>query len=393
MSRSKVNNQIEHLLQSAGWSVQHHVGADLNPPLGVAVCDFPLARGYGGVDYLLCIEGRAAGLVEIGGEYGPLTGVPILSEKYSRGLPFSLRLFVRPLPFLYQSQGANICFTNAFDPQPAPRMLKGFHRPETLRRWLEDGMVGETPRDMAAEHFPEHRRRGRTFHERLLINMPTLVTDSLGPAQVRAMMNLEQSFKENCPRALLEMASEAERTAVALRFIERLLKFAEARRVLFLVNSMGMARKLLQTIQDLIPPAAGMSFAQAFPVQHLTENKIDPAARLCITTLPGLYERLAGQEGDRKVSVQNKASIQNKETALSALKYNADFPIETFDVVMLYTCNPWVPPCFRPVLTYFDAYLVGLTGKTDPAAADFFDQNLVMRVRDEGYQTEGLNVL
>lgn len=375
------------MLQCAGWSVQHHIGADLNVSLGVAVCGFPLARGYGEMDYLLFIEGRATGLIEISAGNRSLTGVPVLSEKYSRGLPFTLRLFVRPLPFLYQSEGENTCFTNAFDPMPKSRLLRGFHRPETLRRWLEDGMVGETPRDMAAEHFPEHRRRGRSFHERMLINMPSLATEGLGPAQIRAIMNLEQSFKENRTRALLEMVSETERTATALRFIERLLKFAEAWRVLFLVNSTGMGQKLVQTIQHLIPSDAGRPFVQAFPVQHLTENKIDPAARLCITTLPRLHRMLTGQD------VEEKANVQRKERALPALGYNADFPIETFDVVIMDTCNASVIPYFWPALAYFDAYVVGLTSKADPTAADFFDQNLIMRIRDQQNQVDGLNVL
>ncbi len=368
---------IEQQLRSAGWMIQNPENPDLHQSLGVAVRNFPLARDYGAIDYLLHLEGKAAGLIEVVPENTPLSGVPVLAEKYSRGLPFTLRLFIRPLPFLYQGNGTDVCFTNAFDPEPKPRPLHGFHRPETLKTWLEDGMVGETPRDMAAEYFPEHRRRGRTFHERLLINLPPLDTDGLSAEQIRMITNLEKSFKENRPRALVDLPAGEARTVAAIRFVDRLMRFADARRVLFLVNSADIAQRLQHTIQN------HMTLNSRSAVEALTEKAPSPGVRCCITTLPHLHSLLAPAA---------TPGTGLEEAVPPAIPYHPGLPIETFDIVLLDTCDASLNPFFRPALTYFDAYLIGLTEKPDPAAIDFFDGNLVME--DSGKQhPDGLDVI
>ncbi len=381
-----IRTHIESLLFAAGWVIQNHDAADLQQALGVVIRDFPLARGYGAIDYLLCIEGKAAGIIERQPETTDLTGVPVLSEKYTRGLPFTLRLFVRPLPFLYQSTGQHQCFTNAFDPEPGPHPLIAFHRPETLRIWLEDGIVGETPRDMAAEYFPEHRRRGRTFHERMLINMPPLTTDGLSVAQIRTLRHLENSFKENRPRVLVDMPADSDRTTVVIRGLDRLLKFADVRRVLYLVNSADIGQRLAQFMQETLSPDDHRLFTKTWTVQHLTHQAIASDARLCITTLPHLHNLLLNQD------LAEKDPATTHETPVSALQYNPDVPIETFDLIVIDTCNAAVTHYFRPALEYFDAHVIGLTSKPDQQALDFFDNNVIMGDLGQA-PADGLNVI
>ena len=72
---------------------------------GVAAGEFPLLHGHGTVDYLLYVDGRAAGVVEAKHEGHTLTGVEAQSGKYGEGLPDTLPYYVRPLPFLYESTG------------------------------------------------------------------------------------------------------------------------------------------------------------------------------------------------------------------------------------------------------------------------------------------------
>ncbi|GEM_PF-1933297 len=387
MTRSTIHAKIEDLLLAAGWSVQAHTGADLKKSLGIAIRDFPLARGYGKIDYLLYLEGKAAGLIEIDTKEKTLPGIPLDLPKYSRGLPFTLRRYIHPLPFLYQSRGTKSCFTNAFDPVPKVRQLSGFHRPETLRTWLEDGMIGETPRDMAAEHFPEYRRRGRSFQERMMINLPELERDGLSTEQHKAISNLEISLGKNHPRAFVEMGTDADRRRVLMHLIERLIKFAGARRVLVLVHSADIGHRLAQAIKSHIAPKGESSFTQAFPLQHLTET-LDPEARLCITTLPRLYSLLSTRQPPEK----EKDAID----ALSAspLQYNPAFPIESFEVIILESPDASLRPCFHAVLNYFDAYLIALMEKANDAAADFFNQNSVMHDETvESRPSDGLNVI
>ena len=128
---------------------------------GVAAREFPLRPGHGAADYLLYLDGRAAGVVEAKPEGHTLTGVEAQSAKYGAGLPDSLPCYVRPLPFLYESTGAETHFTNGLDPQPRSRNVFSFHTPDTLAgvAWSVHTVVGHRPtagcRNPSA-HTPPH---------------------------------------------------------------------------------------------------------------------------------------------------------------------------------------------------------------------------------------------
>ncbi|MCR4332784.1 MAG: hypothetical protein NUV34_08825, partial [Sulfuricaulis sp.] len=67
---------------------------------GVAIREFPLP-GHGFADYLLYIDGKAAGVIEAKKEGATLTGVEIQADKYTKGLPKNLPSWHNPLPFAY----------------------------------------------------------------------------------------------------------------------------------------------------------------------------------------------------------------------------------------------------------------------------------------------------
>ena len=92
----------------------------------------------GPVDYLLFGDGKALGTIEAKKEGETLRGVEWQTERYTQG--FSELVEERPiphweplpLPFHYQSTGAETLFTNLRDPIARPRDVFHFHRPETL---------------------------------------------------------------------------------------------------------------------------------------------------------------------------------------------------------------------------------------------------------------------
>jgi type I restriction enzyme R subunit len=138
---------IDRLLTAAGWAVQDFKAADIHAARGVAIREFPLSspsplagegRGEGAsfADYLLYVDGKAAGVIEAKKEGATLTGVEVQSGKYAQGLPASLPAWRRPLPFIYESTGAETHFTNALDPEPRARNVFAFHKPDTLADWL-----------------------------------------------------------------------------------------------------------------------------------------------------------------------------------------------------------------------------------------------------------------
>ena len=128
------------MLVEAGWDIQDVKKAAIYGKQGVAIREFPLKTGYGEADYLLYVDGKAAGVIEAKKEGTTLTGVEIQSGQYSKGLPDNLPAWFRPLPFCYQSTGKETRFTNGFDPEPRSRDVFAFHRPETMSHWLEDGV-------------------------------------------------------------------------------------------------------------------------------------------------------------------------------------------------------------------------------------------------------------
>lgn len=128
--------EIDRLLTAAGWAVQDFKQADIHAARGVAIREFQLNAGFGEADYLLYVDGKAAGVIEAKKQGATLTGVEVQSGKYSQGLPQSLPAWRRPLAFIYESTGAETHFTNGLDPEPRARNVFAFHRPETLAEWL-----------------------------------------------------------------------------------------------------------------------------------------------------------------------------------------------------------------------------------------------------------------
>ena len=75
--------KIDQLLSAAGWALQDRDQFDRNASLGVAVREFPLPAGP--CDYLLFIDGKAAGVIEAKKSGVTLSGVADQSDKYMAG--------------------------------------------------------------------------------------------------------------------------------------------------------------------------------------------------------------------------------------------------------------------------------------------------------------------
>jgi type I restriction enzyme R subunit len=138
----EARREIDSSLENAGWVLQDRDQANVRAGRGVAIREFPLKAGHGEADYLLFVDGKAAGAIEAKPAGTTLTGVERQSEKYGAGLPDQIPRYLSPLPFLYESTGMETHFTNRLDPEPRSRLVMGFHRPETLAKWLEEP---ETP--------------------------------------------------------------------------------------------------------------------------------------------------------------------------------------------------------------------------------------------------------
>ena len=381
---------IDRLLEQAGWSVQNADSINLYASSGVAVREFPLKSGHGAADYLLYVNQKAAGVVEAKPEGSTLTGVEVQSEKYSTGLPDNLPAHQRPLPFLYESTGAETQFTNRLDPEPRSRLVFSFHTPGTLAKWIGSSETpGTAPQGVseAAGDYPAvHNLRQR------LKVMPPLNASGLWLVQERAIRNLEESLVAGRPRALVQMATGSGKTFMACNQVYRLIKHAGARRVLFLVDRSNLGRQTLREFQGFTTPDEGRKFTELYNVQLLQSSRIDPVSRVCISTIQRVYSILKGEELDperEEFSGFDTAALQREPVPV---EYNPDVPIETFDVIITDECHRSIYNLWRQVLEYFDGFLIGLTATPSKQTFGFFQQNLVMEYSHEQAVADGVNV-
>ncbi len=381
---------IDRLLEQAGWSVQNADSINLYASSGVAVREFPLKSGHGTADYLLYVNQKAAGVVEAKPEGSTLTGVEVQSEKYSTGLPDNLPAHLRPLPFLYESTGAETQFTNRLDPEPRSRRVFSFHSPQTLAKWIG---VSETP-DADTRRIAEDGRdylAGHNLRQRLKA-MPPLNASGLWPVQEQAIRNLEESFAAGRPRALVQMATGSGKTFMACNQVYRLIKHAGARRVLFLVDRSNLGRQTLREFQGFTTPDEGRKFTELYNVQLLQSGRIDPVSRVCISTIQRVYSILKGEELApelEELSGFDTAALQREP---APIEYNPDVPIETFDVIITDECHRSIYNLWRQVLEYFDGFLIGLTATPSKQTFGFFQQNLVMEYNHQQAVADGVNV-
>ena len=372
---AKARVEIDRMLAAAGWVVQDARAVNLTASRGVAVREFVLKRPHGRADYLLFVDGAAAGVIEAKKEGETLAGVQWQSAKYVDGVPDEVPTALEgALPFVYESTGTETRFTNTLDPDAAAREVFSFHQPQTLARWLEEIRSHPTA--------PTLRHRLRT--------MPPPNLGDLWPPKDTAVRNLEQSLAANRPRALIQMATGSGKTLLAAFVTYRLVKQADARRVLFLVDRANLGRQTLKEFQGFTTPDDGRKFTELYNIQHLSSNYVDPVARVTISTIQRVYSILRGEPALEEELDEHSAFEVAGE--LVPVEYNANLPPEFFDVVIVDECHRSIYGVWAQVLDYFDAFTIGLTATPNKQAFGFFNQNLVMEYGHEQAVADGVNV-
>ncbi len=365
----KARSEIDSMLEASGWRVQDYTGINLGASLGVAIREFPTDSGP--ADYAIFVNRGAVGVVEAKPSGTTLSGVSEQTDRYSSAFPGTVPNVGLPLPFCYESTGMETYFRDKRDPDSRSRLVYTFHRPETILDWLNE----ET-----------------TLRERLR-NLPPLTTDGLRACQIDAINNLDKSFKEGRPRALIQMATGSGKTYAAVTFVYRLIKFADAKRILFLVDRNNLGRQTLREFQQYITPDDGRKFTELYNVQHLTSNTFDPVSKVCITTIQRLYSMLRGEkEFDPEVEEKSLFEEPEEEARPREICYSSNIPIETFDFIITDECHRSIYNLWRQVLEYFDAFLIGMTATPSKHTLGFFKQNIVTEYSHERAVADGVNV-
>lgn len=333
-------DNIDSKLIEAGWLVQSRDEVDLNAGPGVAVREYP--TDVGPVDYVLFVDRKPVGVIEAKREEDGerLTTVEYQSLGYAQArLKYNLNK--EPLPFVFESTGELTHFTDYRDPKPRAREVFSFYRPETLAEWFGQ----------------EQTLRSR------LDALPALDKTGLRKAQIKAITKLEQSFKNNRPRSLIQMATGAGKTFTACTFTYRLLKHTGARRVLFLVDTKNLGEQAEQEFLKFQPNDDNRKFTELYNVQRLNSGYIANDSQVCISTIQRLYSILKGDELEESAEMDNPNESnwewQKKEPL--AVTYSPQNPIEQFDFIIIDECHRSIYNVWKQVLDYYDAFLIGLT--------------------------------
>jgi type I restriction enzyme R subunit len=365
----RARRQIDGMLAAAGWAVQDRAAMNLAAAGGVAVRELPTSAGP--ADYMLFLGNHLVGVVEAKKAGVTLSTVEAQTRDYASKAPKPLQVPVRPLPFLYESTGVETWFTHGLDPESRARRVFSFHRPETLRGWLDaelDRRDGKPGAPAAA-----------TLKGRMRL-APPLDATGMWPAQARAVANLEASFRDGRPRALVQMATGSGKTFTAIAALYRLIRHGGARRVLFLVDRGNLGRQALKEFQAYTTPDDGRKLTELYNVANLTHNKVDPVNKVVITTIQRLYSILQGEESFDE-TLEEGSAFTGSGSALvrepPPVVYSPYLPPEFFDVVVVDECHRSIYTLWRQVLEYFDATLIGLTATPASHTYAFFHKNVV----------------
>jgi type I restriction enzyme R subunit len=353
---------IDGQLTQAGWVVQDRKEIDLVNHVGVAVRETILKNVAGRADYLLYLNRKIVGVIEAKPSGVTLTEVQWQSHRYSKGLDTEQSkvavLHRDELPFIYEASGTETHYTNLYDPEPRARHIFHFQKPDTLARIIRDSENQEQATWRAC-----------------VKNLPDTESYDLRPASRRAVIALEQSLKNNQhSRSLVQMATGAGKTRMAVTESYRLLKHGGFNRVLFLVDRNNLGDQTLREFRDFTTPDDGRKFTELYNVDKLTSSGMVGSSSVVISTIQRVFSVLKGQT----VPDSDDPNLDGyTPDAPVEVQYCAELPPEAFDLVIVDECHRSIYGLWRGVIEYFDAHVVGLTATPTKQTLGFFQQNLV----------------
>lgn len=367
---AKAREQIDKKLQESGWVIQDIKTLNLTVALGVAVCEFQTSTGP--VDYALFVDGVPVGVAEAKkDEKGAvLTGVEGQSGRYANSRFKWVKQEYR-IRFVYEATGKLVHFTDYADIKCRSREIFSFHRPETLKRWLNES---DTVRNS-------------------LKQLPPLDETGFRKCQIKAIRGLDDSFANNRPHALVQMATGAGKTFTAITAAYRLLKYGRMNRILFLVDTRSLGEQAEREFLAYKPNDDPRNFSELYNVHRLKSSYISSDAQICISTIQRMYSILKGEELDEKAEETPFAEYVTAESkAPKEVVYNAKIPPEFFDCIIVDECHRSIYNVWSQVLSYFDAFIIGLTATPDARTIGYFNQNFVSEYTREQAVLDGVNV-
>ena len=362
--------EIDKKLEQSGWTIQDMSKLNLTVSFGIAVREFPTSTGP--VDYALFVKGKPVGVVEAKKTElsEKITTVEEQSSRYANST-FKWVQQDYEIRFAYEATDKLIRFTDYKDVKYRSRTVFSFFRPETLKSLLS---APDTIRNNM-KHFPP--LDGTGFRK----------------CQIKAINNLDTSFAENRPKALVQMATGAGKTFTAITAAYRLLKYGKMKRILFLVDTKSLGEQAEREFLAYTPNDDPRNFSQLYGVRRLKDSYIPADIQICVSTIQRMYSILKGEEldeGAEEVPFEEYVTAESK--APKEVVYNEKYSPEFFDCIIVDECHRSIYNVWSQVLTYFDAFIIGLTATPDKRTFAFFDENVVSEYTREQAIVDGVNV-
>ncbi|RZU49966.1 type I restriction enzyme R subunit [Krasilnikovia cinnamomea] len=152
------------------------------------------------------------------------------------------------------------------------------------------------------------------------------------PYQLEALRRAHETLDEGKRRLLWVMATGTGKTRTAAAFVDTVIRARWAQRVLFVVDRNTLATQALDAFREFLPGE---------PAEQIRTSTYDNSKRIYVATLQTMQD------------------------------FYQEFTAGAFDIIVIDECHRSIYHKWKSVLTYFDAYLVGLTA----TPADFIDRN------------------
>jgi type I restriction enzyme, R subunit len=359
---------IDQKLLQSGWVVQSMKELNLSVAFGVAVREYQTEIGP--ADYALFIDKKPVGIIEAKrSEEGHRLTV---HESQSTDYASAKLKYInnKSLPFVYESTGIITHFTDYRDPKPRAREVFSFYRPETLHEWI---------------------KQDKTLRARVH-DIPTLNSEGLQDCQTKAIINLEESFRHQHPKALIQMATGSGKTFTAITFIYRLLKYAKAKRVLFLVDTKNLGEQAEGEFKQFKAREDNRLFTDLYGLTRLSSSFIPNDSHVYISTIQRMYSILKGTELDETAEEDNPNETKWQQKEPLPVVYNSKVPLEFFDFIVIDECHRSIYNLWKQVLDYFDAFQIGLTATPDNRTYGYFNQKVVSEYKNVEAIADGVLV-
>ncbi|MGN0607113.1 MAG: DEAD/DEAH box helicase family protein [Oscillospiraceae bacterium] len=312
---------IDNKLKESGWTVQGMKQINLTASFGVAVREFPTSTGP--VDYALFVDCKPVGVVEAKKSSAGvnITVVEGQSARYANST-FKWIQQEYKIRFAYEATDKIVRFTDYDDLKYRSRKVFSFHRPETLYALLNSD---DTIRNNIKK-------------------FPKLDETGFRKCQIKAINNLDISFSENRPKALVQMATGAGKTFTAITAAYRLLKYGKMNRILFLVDTKSLGEQAEREFMAYTPNDDTRSFSTLYGVCRLKSSFIPDDIQICISTIQRMYSILKGEELDEALegemeSAEHRANDKKQKKLFTTKNIRLNFltVLLLMNVIVLYT--------------------------------------------------------